>query len=96
MGEVTVRHGVAVLPPGVTDLALVDALQLCVFGPLQSTGVRFLQRRHVRAAERLVNLIELRVVRHLLGHVLALGEAQAVLLLTQRKQGVGSLAMFHW
>jgi hypothetical protein len=80
VGEVTIRQGVAVLPPGVTDLALVDALQ----------------RRHVRAAERLVDLIELRVVRHLLGHVLALGEVQAVPLLTWRKQGVGSLAMFQW
>jgi hypothetical protein len=80
----------------VKDLALIDALQLCVFGPLQSIGVRFLQRRHVRAAERPVDLIELRVVRHLLGHVLALGEVQAVPLLTRRKQGVGSLAMFHW
>jgi hypothetical protein len=67
-----------------------------MFGPLQSTGVRFLQRRHVHAAERLVDPMELRVVRHLSGHMLAFGEVQAVPLLTRRKQGVGSLAMFHW
>ena len=78
MGEAVARQGVAVPSPGTADLTLVNAVQLCEFGPLRSTHARLLQRRHVRAGEHLVNPVELRAVRHLSRRVLALDEVKAV------------------
>jgi len=47
--------------------------------------VDFFQRRHIRAGEYFINLIELRIVRYLFRRVLILNKVETVLLLILSK-----------
>lgn len=70
MREIAARQRVVVPPAGAADLALIDAVQLRVFGALRAARVGLLQRHHTRTREHLVRPVELRLVRHPLRRVL--------------------------
>ncbi len=70
MGQIAVRQGIIIPPPGLSNLGFVNAAQLGISGTLRSSSVGFLESSELSPVENLVCPGQLGLIRQSLSALL--------------------------